>query len=136
MGNSNRDQQQPSNRDPITGASGSHPIGTVARGASGEVFNPSVHDVYWREMHTSEPYYRSGYTYDDYAPGYRTGYEGARRYMDKNTRFDDVEPDLRANYDRLKGKSRLAWEDIKDAARAAWDRVERVMPGDLDNDGR
>jgi hypothetical protein len=136
MGNSNRDQQQPSNRDPSTGVPGSHPIGTAAGDASGEVFNPSVHDVYWREMHTREPYYRSGYTYADYAPGYRTGYEGASRYMGKNTRFDDVEPDLRASYERLKGKSRLAWEDIKDAARAAWDRVERVMPGDLENDGR
>jgi hypothetical protein len=49
---------------------------------------------------------------------------------------DDVEPELRGDYQRLKGKSRLAWEDAKAAARAAWDRVERALPGDADDDGR
>jgi hypothetical protein len=56
--------------------------------------------------------------------------------MGQNRRFEDLEPELRTQYERVKGKSRLAWEDAKHAARAAWDRVERVMPGDLDNDGR
>lgn len=32
--------------------------------------------------------------------------------------------------------SRLAWDNAKDAVRAAWHRVERLMPGDFDNDGR
>jgi len=47
-----------------------------------------------------------------------------------------VEPELRGDYQRLKGKSRFAWEDAKAAARAAWDRVERALPGDVDDDGR
>lgn len=172
MGNIKRTDDNPANRDPITGAPGSHPVGTAAGAASGgvagavigtaaagpvgtavgaavgavagglvghvagEAFNPSVHDIYWRETYTSEPYYRSDYTYDDYAPGYRAGYETAGRYMGQNKRFDDLEPELRTHYERIKGKSRLAWEDAKQAARAAWDRVERVMPGDFDNDGR
>ena len=83
-----------------------------------------------------EPYYSTDYTYDDYAPAYRTGYEAAGRYQGQNKRFDDLEPELRANYERIKGKSRLAWENAKDAVRAAWHRVERIMPGDFDNDGR
>jgi hypothetical protein len=143
MGNINRTDDNPANRDPITGAPGSHPVGAVGAVAGGlaghaaaEAFNPSVHEIYWREAYTSEPYYKSDYTYDDYAPGYRTGYETAGRYMGQNKRFDDLEPELRAQYERIKGKSRLAWEDAKQAARAAWDRVERVMPGDFDNDGR
>jgi len=47
-----------------------------------------------------------------------------------------VEPELRGDYQRLKGKSRLAWEDAKAATRAAWDRVERALPGDVDDYGR
>ena len=161
-----------SNRDPISGEPGSHPVGTglgaaaggvvagalvgsvagpvgtvvgaavgaiaggLAGHAAGEAFNPSVHDIYWREAHTREPYYKSGYTYDDYAPGYRTGYEAAGRNIGQTRKFDDMEPELRSTYEGVKGKSRLAWEDAKQAARAAWDRVEQVMPGDLDNDGR
>ena len=45
-------------------------------------------------------------------------------------------PDLRAQFGRIKGQSRLTWEDARPAARAAWDRVERVMPGDSDSDRR
>jgi hypothetical protein len=54
---------------------------------------------------------------------------------DGGQRLDDLESELRLNYERIKGKSRLAWEDAKDAVRAAWHRVERLMPGDFDEDG-
>ena len=84
----------------------------------------------------ASPITATGYTYDDYAPAYRTGYEAAGRYHDQNRQFDELEPELRANYERIKGTSRLAWENAKDAVRAAWHRVERIMPGDFDNDGR
>ncbi len=162
----------PANRDPITGAPGSHPVGTAAGAASGglagaaigtaaggpvgaavgaavgavagglaghaagEAVNPSVEDIYWRQAHIREPYYRKDFTYDDYGPAYRTGYEGASRYVGQNKRFDEVEPNLRTDFERMKGKSRFAWEDAKQAARAAWDRVERALPGDVDEDGR
>ena len=172
MGTRKTDDDNPANRDPITGAPGSHPVGTAAGAtsggvagaavgtavggpvggavgaavgavagglaghAAGEAVNPSVEDIYWRQAHIREPYYRKDFTYDDYGPAYRTGWEGAGRYYGKNRRFDDVEPELRGDYQRLKGKSRLAWEDAKAAARAAWDRVERALPGDADDDGR
>jgi hypothetical protein len=95
-----------------------------------------VHDVYWREAFRREPYYTTDYTYDDFAPAYRTGYEAAGRYHGENRRFDDLEPELRADFERTKGRSRLTWANAKNAVRAAWDRVEQVMPGDFDNDGR
>jgi len=132
MGDMHRTDGSPADRDPRTGESGSRPGGTAAGGA----FNPSVHDIYWREAFKREPYFRTDYTYDDYAPAYRTGYEAAGRYLGQGRRFDDLEPELRANYERIKGRSRLAWENAKDAVRAAWHRVERLMPGDFDNDGR
>jgi hypothetical protein len=132
MANMHRTDSNPAPRDPRTGEAGSSPRGK----AGGSAFNPSVHDIYWREAYSREPYYRADYTYDDYAPAYRTGYEAAGRYRGENRRFEDLDSELRADYERIKGKSRLAWEDAKDAVKAAWHRVERLMPGDFDNDGR
>jgi hypothetical protein len=116
-------------------------VGAVAGGLTGragaEVVNPTDEDDYWRDAHAREPYYRKDYTYfNDYAPAYRTGYQGAARYLIQNRRFDDVESDLRTEFERTKGNSRFAWEEAKVAARAAWDRVERALPGDFDKDGR
>jgi hypothetical protein len=104
--------------------------------AAGEAVNLTVQDTYWRQAHIREPYYHKDYTYNDYAPAYRTGYEAAARHYGQRRRFDDLEPELRAQYERTKGSSRLGWERAKLAARAAWDRVERAMPGDIDWDGR
>lgn len=47
-----------------------------------------------------------------------------------------AEAELRSDYERAKGDSRLAWDEAKGATRAAWHRVERAMPGDVDGDGR
>jgi hypothetical protein len=160
----------PANRDPITGAPGSHPAGTAAGAAAGgvagaavgsaagpvgtavgaavgavagglaghaagEAINPTVEDAYWRETYVREPYYSRDFSYDDYAPAYRTGYEAAGRYRGQK-RFEDVEHELRSQYAAVKGTSRLTWERAKLAVRAAWDRIERAMPGDVDKDGR
>ena len=129
---SRKTDDNPANRDPITGAPGSHPVGTAAGAtsggvagaaigtavggpvggavgaavgavagglaghAAGEAVNPSVEDIYWRQAHIREPYYRKDFTYDDYGPAYRTGWEGASRYYGQNRRFDDVEPSCAA----------------------------------------
>jgi len=132
MGTTQRTHDRSVTRDPVSGATDADLAGTTAD----RDFNPSVHDIYWREQHTREPYYRKDYTYDDYAPAYRTGYETAGRYLGQGRRFDDLESELHANYEGIKGKSRLAWQDAKEAARAAWHRVERLLPGDADGDGR
>jgi len=132
MGTTQRTHDRSVTRDRITGSADTELAGTTA----GRGFNPSVHDIYWREQHNREPYYRKDFTYDDYAPAYRTGYATAGRYLGQGRRFDDLESELHANYERIKGQSRLAWQDAKEAARAAWHRVERLLPGDADGDGR
>jgi hypothetical protein len=113
-------------------------VGGVAGGyagkAAGEAVNPTAEDAYWRDTYSKEPYYSSDYTYDDYAPAYRTGYEGASKYQGR--KFDEVDSELERDYESIKGKSRLAWNDAKQATRSAWHRVENVLPGDADNDGR
>ena len=113
-------------------------VGGVAGGlaghAAGEALNPTVEDGYWRDAYTRGPYYRKDYNYDDYEPAYRTGYTGADRYRGRH--FNEVEDMLRSDYERGKGKSRLAWDEAKHATKAAWHRVESAIPGDFDRDGR
>ena len=115
-------------------------IGAVAGGLAGkgvaEAVDPTAEDAYWEKNHRNQPYYEAGSEYADYSPAYRTGYQGYATHGTAGRRFDEVESDLRANYESAKGNSRIGWERAKLATRAAWDRVERAIPGDADRDGR
>lgn len=161
------------NPDPITGAPGSHPVGTgigaVAGGAAGvaggmaagaaagtvgagpiggavgaavgaviggmagkgvaEQVNPTEEDAYWRENYSNEPYYDRTYSYDDYRGAYQTGYEGYSRLGASGRRYEDVEPDLRRDYESKYGTSRLSWDRAQDAVRAAWHRFHHEDEG-------
>ena len=131
-----RTDDSDANRDPITGAPGSHPVGTglgaVAGGmaagaaagtvvgpvgtligaaagaivgglagkAAGEALDPTVEAAYWEKTYSTEPYYKSGYTYDDYSPAYRTGYLGRSQFKDRT--WDLAERDLETEYNRAR----------------------------------
>ena len=101
-------------------------VGAVVGGLGGkavaEGVNPTAEENYWRDNYQQEPYYRSGTTFDDYAPAYRLGLDAPNRYGDRS--FDDVESVMEHDYSTLRGQSRLEWEDAKHATRAAWDRIE------------
>lgn len=130
-------------------------IGAVAGGLAGkgaaEAVDPTGEDAYWREQHTTQPFAKKDHTYDDYAPAYRTGYEGFSKYGASagSTRFEDAEPKLREHYETLHStgagagssalaggstagvgtgsaasRAKLGWEEAKHAAKAAWHRVE------------
>ena len=112
--------------------------GAVAGGLTGkavaESIDPTVEDAYWKDNYSTRPYAERGVAYDEYQPAYRTGYEGYTKYQGK--RFDDVENDLKSDYERSKGNGKLTWERAKQATRDAWHKVERALPGDADGDGR
>ena len=91
-------------------------------------------DAYWREAHMAEPYYNPARSYEDYAPAYRMGWESRAKY-DGGT-FEQYEPAFRNDWDSAKGRSRLGWDEAKHAVRAGWHRIERMLPGDADRDGR
>jgi hypothetical protein len=126
------------------------PVGTIAGAVAGaiagglagkavaEKIDPTVEEAYWRDSYTKRPYYSKEYTFDDYGPAYSYGYDAYNRYPGK--RFEDVEADLSRDWQRAKGKSRLAWENAKDATRDSFQRmsdaVERAVPGDSDRDGK
>ena len=115
-------------------------MGAVAGGyagkAAGEAIDPTVEDTYWQSNYSTQPWVEKTYTYEDYKPAFRTGYEGYGKYATSGKTYAEVENDLARDYERGRGKSRLGWEKAKNATRAAWDRVERAMPGDADRDGK
>lgn len=153
------------NRDPITGASGSHPVGTglgaigagAAGGAAGglvagpvgavagavvgavagavvgkaaaEVVNPTIETKFWRESYSSRPYANAGFSYEEYAPAYRYGWESFGRRGAQGGTFESVEADLNRGWDTAKGTSRLNWDRAKDASRDAWNRVQLAANG-------
>lgn len=105
----------------LLGAAAGAVVGGLAGKAIGEVVDPTREDAYWRANYSKSSYYQAGMTFEDYAPAYRTGYEGRAQHAGRE--FDDVEGDLEAGYNRAKGASRLGWEKAKLASRAAWDRI-------------
>lgn len=118
----------------IAGATAGAILGGVTGMAIGKAVDPTAEEAHWKTAYSKEPYYQTGMTYDDYAHAYRTGYEGRAQHAGR--KFDDVEPELEANYNREKGAARLGWDKARRATRAAWDRIERAIPGDSDHDGK
>jgi uncharacterized protein YcfJ len=101
-------------------------VGAIVGGLAGkgvaEAIDPTAEEAYWAQNYEREPYYEKGYTYQDYHPAYRTGWEGRSRYQGRS--FDEVESDLQTDYQRNRGQSRLDWDKNRDATRAAWNRFE------------
>jgi hypothetical protein len=101
-------------------------VGAIAGGLAGkgiaEKIDPTVEETYWAGQYDKEDYYDQRYTYQDYQPGYRTGWEGRSRYSGRT--YEEVERDLQADYERNRGKSKLDWDNNRHAVRAGWDRLE------------
>ena len=117
---------------PIGGAIGAV-VGSVAGGLLGkgvaETLDPTVEDEYWRHNHASRPYVEPDYSYEDYSPAYRTGYEGYSTYAKDGMSYHEAEPHLRERYEQHYGTSRLSWEKAKHASQDAWNRLEHGASG-------
>jgi phage tail tape-measure protein len=103
-------------------------VGAVAGGLGGkavaERIDPTVETQYWRENHAQQSY-AGGWSFDEYEPAYRTGWEG--RSEDSDRSFEDAESDLAKRYESSRGSSTLGWTDAKPAVRAAWDRTGTML---------
>jgi hypothetical protein len=106
------------------GATAGAVVGGLAGSAAGEELDPAKDlDVakevtFWRETYPTRPYFTQDFTFDDYEPAYRYGWESRVRYRGRD--FDSVEKDLRAGWDETKHDVRLGWDKAKEAARDAW----------------
>lgn len=154
------ERERDTNPDPITGAPGSHPVGTgigaAAAGAAGaaigsvipgagtvvgsaigavvgavaggyagkataEAIDPTAEMDYWRENHKNRPYYAQQYSFeDDYAPAYRFGYETRARYP--NQKRSHLDADLRSEWEKNRGRSKLDWDRASGAVDDSWGR--------------
>lgn len=98
-------------------------IGGLAGKGAAESIDPTAEDAYWRENYRTREYIDPGATYETYEPAYRAGYVGFSRH--RGRRFDDIESELRDDYERTAGNPSLSWEKARQAARDAWDRLEK-----------
>lgn len=73
---------------------------------------PAFDDSYWQAAHSCDDY-------EDYAPAYCVGTIGCAQYGGS---FEDAETSLWANWERIKGDSRLTPGQARSAMRAAWER--------------
>lgn len=71
--------------------------------------------------HWSSNFADGGETYDDYAPAYRYGSSMAGSALYQGRPWDDVEPDLRRNWESSNPTS--AWDKFKSAVREGWERM-------------
>ncbi|MCX8518076.1 MAG: hypothetical protein ORN29_08485 [Rhodoferax sp.] len=118
-------------------ASVAGPVGTVAGAAVGavvgglagkgiaEAINPTAEDAYWRQNYADRDYVEQGSTYDDYGPAYGYGVNAYGKY--RGRRFEDVESELSADWDNMRGVSRLGWGRAKHAVHDAWNRVRTAF---------
>jgi uncharacterized protein (TIGR02271 family) len=80
----------------------------------------SDYDADFRKHHTS----RYGTAdYDDYAPTYQYGYRMGSDKRYRRDRWEDVEADIRRDYDRTYPGG--TWDRIKDSVRYGWERAKR-----------
>ena len=75
---------------------------------------------YWRTAYLTRPY-ASGTAYDVLAPGYRYGYDAARRSPLRS--WTELEAELERGWESCAYRGQSTWDQVKAAVRDAWDRV-------------
>jgi len=97
-------------------------VGGLAGKAIAESIDPTAEDLYWRTAYLEQDYVDDSSPYETYQPAYRVGYEEYSRYPGKT--WDEVEADLRSNYEKAGYAVGLEWEKARHATRDAWRRLE------------
>jgi len=84
---------------------------------------PRDDDSYYRN-HFNSTYGATGESYDSYAPAYSYGSQMASSGPYSGRQWDDVESDLRLDWDSRYGSGgQSTWEKMKAAVRHGWDRM-------------
>lgn len=81
-------------------------------------------DVYYRN-HWNSVYGATGGAYDEYRPAYSYGSEMALNDKYRGRPWNDVETDLRTDWDTRYPGEQSTWEKMKSAVRHGWDRMMR-----------
>ncbi len=90
--------------------------------------NTAGFDTYVNDFrtHYDKNFNKSGYTYDQYAPVYRYGYDlgSDKRYTSGD--WNSIEQQARTRWEE---RNPNTWEQFKDAIRYAWDRARNAVSG-------
>lgn len=101
---------------------------SAATAGVGEAVDPGE-DEYWRDVYEEWPYYRDDFTYEDYEPAFRLGYNAGSAH--RRPYDDNIAAELQARYEQCCSGSPLRWEDARHAVRDAYRRrVEQAMVAD------
>jgi len=104
-------------------------VGTVVGGVVGglagksvaEGYDPTIETDYWRNEHRNRPYYNDAYSFDDYEPAYRAGWES--RDADASAEWADREATARDRWESSGGESYMTWDEARLASEDAYNRV-------------
>ena len=94
-------------------------------GAAGDIAGESAEDSFGRYDNDFRTHYQtygmdSGYTYEQYTPIYRYGYNLATDPTYRDRDWDSVESDARRRWEE---RNPNTWERFKDSVRYAWDKA-------------
>lgn len=102
--------------------------GALAGGLGGEALAELI-DVAFDEPDWQEHSERHGYPpadYEQYRSAYRAGWLARRRFGDRP--FDEVETQLRKEWENQQAAARLSWDHVQHAAREAWNTAPPLKP--------
>lgn len=108
----------------VTGAVLGAGTGVIAGKAIAAGIDPAAEEAHWEKEHPSQPHYASEFSFKDFEPAYRLGWQ----LFAPGASFEAVEKDLKEQWEIEKGSSGLPWERARDAAKASWTRVEKRYP--------
>jgi hypothetical protein len=78
--------------------------------------------AYWRNHYSSRPYYNKNMTYSTYEPAYRFGLYNYNQNNGK--RYEDLDmAQLKSDWERMRGNSKLTWEQAQPAVQDAYNRI-------------
>ncbi|MEP6800928.1 MAG: hypothetical protein ABJC07_03255 [Acidobacteriota bacterium] len=103
--------------------------------AAGEDLDPVAEGDYWRENFRRRPYYEAAREYSDYEPSYRYGWERAGLSEYRNRGFEEVELDLKRDWESSNIEGLADWDQARDPARDAFERA-RGRAGSSDETDR
>lgn len=104
-------------------------IGTVAGALFGHRTAESVDSRgdlgHFEQIHTHTRYYVEDFKWRDYEPAYRLGLDSFR--SQGGQRFADIEPALGARWLKVRGDSRLSWDQARPAVEHVWREMDKTV---------
>ena len=106
----------------VVGAAAGAMAGGLAGEALAELGDADFDDHHWHEY--SRRCGHSPADYDQYRLAYQRGWLARRRFGDRS--FEDIEEQLRQEWECQKDAKRPPWNDVKQTARDAWNAAAPV----------